>query len=72
MNILNPRAPIVLFVYNRPGHTEQTVTALLKNELAYASDLIVYSDGPKNEAAFSKVEEVRSFIKDIRGFKASR
>ena len=63
-------APIVLFVYNRPGHTEQTVTALLKNELAYASDLIVYSDGPKNEAAFPKVEEVRSFIKDIRGFKS--
>jgi len=27
-------APIVLFVYNRPDHTRQTVEALQKNELA--------------------------------------
>ena len=26
-------APIVLFVYNRPDHTKQTVHALQKNEL---------------------------------------
>lgn len=67
---MNTLAPIVLFVYNRPWHTEQTVTALLKNELADASDLIIYSDAPKNEAATPKVEEVRSFIKGIRGFKS--
>jgi len=67
---MNTLAPIVLFVYNRPWHTEQTVTALLKNELADASDLIVYSDAPKNEAAAPKVEEVRRFIKGIRGFKS--
>ena len=44
----NALAPIVLFVYNRPWCTEQTVTALLKNELADASDLMVSSDAPKN------------------------
>lgn len=27
-------APIVLFAYNRPYHTKQTVEALQKNELA--------------------------------------
>lgn len=27
-------APIVLFVYNRPWHTEQTLNALMQNELA--------------------------------------
>lgn len=67
---MNTLAPIVLFVYNRPWHTEQTVTALLKNELADASDLIVYSDAPKNEAAAGKVEEVRRFVKSIRGFRS--
>jgi len=67
---MNTLAPVVLFVYNRPWHTEQTVTALLKNELADASDLIVYSDASKNEAATPKVKEVRSFIKGIRGFKS--
>jgi GT2 family glycosyltransferase len=69
-NTMNTLAPIVLFVYNRPWHTEQTVTALLKNELADASDLIVYSDAPKNEAVVPMVEGVRSFIKGIRGFKS--
>ena len=30
----NNLAPIVLFVYNRPDHTRQTVEALQKNEFA--------------------------------------
>lgn len=66
----SPLAPIVLFVYNRLWHTEQTVTALLKNELADSSALIIYSDAPKNEAAAGKVEEVRRFVKSIHGFKS--
>ena len=70
MGMRSPLAPIVLFVYNRPWHTEQTVTALLKNELADSSALIIYSDAPKNEAAAGKVEEVRRFVKGIRGFKS--
>jgi len=63
-------APIVLFVYNRPWHTEQTVKALLKNELADASDLIIYSDAPKRESAAQNVEQVRRYIKSITGFKS--
>ena len=41
-------APIVLFVYNRLNHTIKTVEALKKNTLAKESDLIIYSDYPKN------------------------
>lgn len=55
-------APIVLFVYNRPGHTKQTVEALQKNELAGESELYIYSDAPKNENAVEKVNEVREYI----------
>ena len=62
-------APIVLFVYNRPGHTRQTVEALQKNELAGESELFIYSDGPKNENAVVKVNEVREYIKTLDGFK---
>lgn len=40
-------APIVIFTYNRPWHTQQTVEALLKNEYASESDLIIFSDAPK-------------------------
>lgn len=43
----NTRAPIILFVYNRLWHTQQTLNALMQNELAAESDLIVYSDGEK-------------------------
>lgn len=62
-------APIVLFVYNRPWHTRQTVEALQKNELASKSELFIYSDAPKNKEAKEKVNEVREYIKKVDGFK---
>lgn len=62
-------APIVLFVYNRPDHTRQTVEALQKNFLAKDSELFVFSDAPKNEAATSGVAEVRKYLYTISGFK---
>ena len=62
-------APIVLFVYNRPWHTKQTVEALQKNELAKDSELFIYSDESKNEDARESVNEVRSYIDTIIGFK---
>jgi hypothetical protein len=62
-------APIVLFVYSRLWHTQQTVEALKKNELASESELFIYSDAPKNEEAKEKVKEVREYIKTINGFK---
>ena len=62
-------APIVLFVYNRPWHTKQTIEALQKNELAKDSELFIYSDAPKNKEAEKQVKEVRDYIKTISGFK---
>jgi len=62
-------SPILLFVYNRPHHTKQTIEALQKNDLAKESELFIYSDAPKNESAKQDVEEVRSYIKSIDGFK---
>lgn len=62
-------APIILFVYNRPWHTQQTVEALQKNELATESDLFIFADGAKTEND-EKVNEVRKYIKTITGFKS--
>jgi MoaA/NifB/PqqE/SkfB family radical SAM enzyme/polysaccharide pyruvyl transferase WcaK-like protein len=59
-------APIVLFVYNRPWHTEQTLKALSVNELADQSTLYIYSDGLKNNSNpenTKQVNEVRALIK---------
>ena len=52
-------SPIVLFVYNRPWHTQQTIEALQKNELASESNLIIYSDEAKNKNAQENVDKVR-------------
>lgn len=63
-------APIALFVYNRPSHTRRTVEALLKNYLAAESDLIVFSDAPKNDEALETVHKVREYIRTITGFRS--
>ncbi len=58
-------APVVLFAYNRPWHTEQVLQALKKNELAEQSHLIVFADGPKPDATAEereKVEKVRKLV----------
>lgn len=62
-------APICLFTYNRLPETEQTIEALKNNYLAKESDIIIFSDGPKNEDSRIKVEQVRYYIKNITGFK---
>ena len=62
-------SPIVLFVYNRPWHTKQTIDALEKNNLAEQSELFIYSDAPKSEDIQKDVNEVRSYIKQINSFK---
>jgi hypothetical protein len=62
-------APIVLFVYNRLYHTQRTVEALKNNTLANESELFIFSDAAKNEAAAAAVGEVREYISGISGFK---
>lgn len=63
-------APITLFVYNRPAHTRRTVEALQGNISAKDSDLIIYSDAPKNPDAADAVCEVRKYIRALSGFKS--
>lgn len=63
-------APVALFVYNRPLHTRKTVESLLLNDLASETDLIIFSDAPKNLDAVEAVDLVREYIKTISGFKS--
>jgi len=65
-------APIALFVYNRPWHTQQTVEALLKNAEAAKSNLFVFSDGPKDQSLPDEVDEVRQYLRTVEGFKSVR
>jgi len=52
-------APIILFVYNRPRHTEQTLNALADNQLADQSVLYIYADGPKDGVTKQVLDDIR-------------
>ena len=69
MNIL---APIVVFTYNRPEHTLRTFNALLKNPLANESDIIIYSDSARTATHNKAVDEVRSYLSEITGFRSKK
>ena len=63
-------APVILFVYNRLEHTKRTVEALQQNFLASESELYVYSDAAKNSEARIAVDELRSYLSTICGFRS--
>jgi hypothetical protein len=65
-------SPIVLFTFNRPDHTRKTVEALQRNKLSAQSDLIVFSDGPKEGVSGVQIQEVRNYLNSIRQFKSVR
>ncbi|TKC56875.1 glycosyltransferase family 2 protein [Pedobacter hiemivivus] len=62
-------APIALFVYNRPVHTQRVIEALQKNVHAELSDLYIFSDGARSGDE-DVVNEVRDLVKKTEGFKS--
>lgn len=62
-------APILLFVFNRPRHTQRTLDALKGNTLAAQSTLYIYSDAARNAGDSEAVAEVRRIIDGVTGFK---
>ena len=63
-------APVVLFCYNRPWHLRQTIESLQLNALAPQSELIVFSDGPKQEFDGPLIQEIRNYLNEVDGFKS--
>lgn len=72
MEKINNYAPVVVFTYCRLANTKETITSLLQNKEAALTDLIVYSDAAKNDKAIKGVEDTRTFLKTITGFKSVR
>ena len=52
-------APIIIFVYNRPEHTQKTLEALAANELASDSILYIFADGAKDNASEETLEKIK-------------
>ncbi|SKB57372.1 glycosyltransferase [Dyadobacter psychrophilus] len=69
MSLPTSLAPIVLFCFNRPAHLAQTIESLQQNMLARESDLIIYSDGPRNPSDEPFISQVRDYLAQIEGFK---
>jgi len=63
-------APIALFVYKRPVHTQRVIEALLTNPEAKSSDLIIFADGPKNSKDHAGTKAVRQIVSEITGFRS--
>lgn len=72
MNNPNAYAPIVVTVYHRLDHLQRCVNALLQNEQAKESELIILSDAPQKKEHAAQIELVRKYILTIVGFKKVR
>ena len=66
----NNLAPICLFVYNRIDETKLTLNSLKKNFLAQQSELIIFSDGHKDQDDLKLIKGIRHYLKKINGFKS--
>ena len=67
--IVSQPAPLIIFTYKRADTLLTLVESLLKNSLAATTTLFIFSDGSKTESDKQPVEEVRDYIKLIKGFK---
>lgn len=63
-------APVALFTYNRPGHARRALESLLTCPEAAATDVIVFSDGPRGEADEAMVKETRAQVMSVKGFRS--
>jgi SAM-dependent methyltransferase len=68
--VLKEFATVVLFVYKRVDCTFRTLSNLKLNREAQHTDLIVFSDGPKNDLDAKGVQEVRDLLSGVNGFKS--
>jgi len=58
-------APVVLFVYNRPSHTYETLKALSENIGVTETDIFVFADGPKNDQNQKELDNIAAVRKII-------
>jgi hypothetical protein len=56
-------APIALFVFKRPWHTQKTLESLAANDLARESELFVFADGPRGAHDAEAVRAVRDVVR---------
>ena len=63
-------APVALFAWQRPRHTQRVIEALVANTPAEQTDLFVFVDGPRHEREKTLVAEVISIARNATGFRS--
>jgi hypothetical protein len=63
-------APVVVFAYRRPDHLRRTLESLMHCDGFTDSPVIVYVDGPRNEAEFEPVMATRELARSMLGDRA--
>ncbi len=62
-------APIYVSVYDRFEHLQKSIESLLENKECAKTEIFISSDYPYKKEDFSKVNKVRAYINQIKGFK---
>ncbi len=63
-------APIAIFAYNRPQHTQRLLESLAANPGAFDTPIYVFIDGPKTPEAAPMVAAVQTCVANFTAFKA--
>src|SRR5258706_16192242 len=63
-------APVALFLFNRPEHARRTLEALVRNDAAIQTDVVIYCDGPRDERDKAEVGRVRALEATVTGFRS--
>jgi hypothetical protein len=65
------RAPIAVFVYDRPQHTAETLRTLGRNHLIEESAVYIFADGPKLGADVATLDRIAAVRSIAKAFEAS-
>jgi len=64
------RAPVAVFVYNRPEHTRRMLLSLKQCPALQQSPLYVFCDGAKTKQASERIKHVRRIVHELVGEQA--
>ena len=61
-------APVIVFNYNRPDHSQQVWDSLAKNQFAAETELYLYCDGPKSNTSDEMRQRIATLHEQARQY----
>ena len=63
--ILIDMAPVVIFLYDRPVHTNALLKSLKMNDSIQNTELFIYMDGPKLNASSEQLQKIQEALNEF-------